>query len=87
MEAYCCDETFFNLTGIESPAAYGRKIRETILQYCGMPVSIGIARTMTLARLANRIGNKSINVTTGVLSLVESLMTEHQQVTRICDGT
>jgi DNA polymerase V len=37
-----------------------------------MPVSIGIAQTMTLAKLANRIAKKSAKVKTGVLSLVDS---------------
>lgn len=72
IEVYSCDEAFLDLTGIENPEAYGRVIRETILQYCGIPVSIGIARTKTLAKLANRIVKKSAKVKTGVLSLVDS---------------
>ncbi len=72
MEVYSCDEAFLDLTGIDNLDAYGHMIRDTVLQYCGIPVSIGIARTKTLAKLANRIAKKSPKVKTGVLNLVDS---------------
>lgn len=61
MEVYSCDEAFLDLTGIENIEAYGQIILEIVLQYCGIPVSIGIARTNTLAKLANRAVKKSTN--------------------------
>jgi DNA polymerase V len=72
LEIYSCDEAFLELTGIDNLEAYGQMIRDTVLQYCGVPVSIGMARTKTLAKLANRIAKKSPKVTSGVLSLVDS---------------
>ena len=44
IEIYSIDEAFLNLAGIkENLTDYGRKIRETVQQWTGMPVSIGIA--------------------------------------------
>lgn len=72
VEIYSCDEAFLDLTGEKDLEAYGRLIRETVLQYCGIPVSIGIAETKTLAKLANRIAKKSPKIRSGVLNLVGS---------------
>lgn len=72
IEIYSCDEAFLDISGINNLDAYGEMIRETVMQYCGIPVSIGIAKTKTLAKLANRIAKKSPKVKTGVLNLVDS---------------
>jgi DNA polymerase V len=34
---------------------YGRQIRQTVKQWTGIPVSVGIAETKTLAKIANRV--------------------------------
>ncbi len=47
---------------------YGRLIRATVKQWTGIPVSIGIAETKTLAKIANRIAKKSKKLD-GVLDL------------------
>ena len=39
--------------------AYGHTMRATIHQWTGIPVSIGIAPTKTLAKLANRLAKRS----------------------------
>ena len=39
--------------------AYGQTLRTTIQQWTGIPVSIGIAPTKTLAKLANRLAKRS----------------------------
>jgi DNA polymerase V len=72
VEVYSCDEAFLDLTGIENLDAYGQLIRDTVQQYCGIPVSIGIARTKTLAKLANKLAKSSPKVKNGVLNLVDS---------------
>lgn len=72
MEVYSCDEAFLDLTGIENLEAYGLLIRKTVMQYTGIPVSIGIARTKTLAKIANRIAKNSPKIKTGVFNLVDS---------------
>ncbi|MBL8015935.1 MAG: Y-family DNA polymerase, partial [Ignavibacteria bacterium] len=55
LEFYSIDEAFINLKdlAIKDLTAYGRQIRKTILKNTGIPVSIGIARTKTLSKIAN----------------------------------
>ena len=50
---------------------YARTIRATILRWTGLPVSIGLARTKVLAKIANRHAKKSLK-TKGVLNLIDS---------------
>jgi DNA polymerase V len=69
---YSIDEAFLNLAGIgKNLTEYGRTIRKTVKQWTGIPVSIGIARTKTLAKVAGRIAKKS-DKADGVLDLTES---------------
>jgi len=60
MEIYSIDEAFLNLTIIpdEEILQFGKKIRETILQWVGIPTSIGIATTKTLSKIANHMAKK-----------------------------
>ncbi|MEN6383568.1 MAG: Y-family DNA polymerase [Phycisphaerales bacterium] len=72
MEIYSIDEAFLNLSGInENLSSYGRRIRETVMQWTGIPVSVGISHTKTLAKIANRIAKHS-EKTQGVLDLTDS---------------
>jgi DNA polymerase V len=58
-EVYSIDEAFLILTGMAvDPDAYCRCIRDTVRQWTGLPVSIGIGPSKTLAKLANRIAKK-----------------------------
>ncbi len=50
---------------------YARTIRATILKWTGLPVSIGLARTKVLAKIANRHAKKSLKAK-GVLNLIDS---------------
>src|SRR5262249_13050011 len=61
VEVYSIDEAFLDLTGIATPdlTGYGQTLRATILQWIGIPVSIGIAPTKTLVKLANRLAKRS----------------------------
>lgn len=61
VEIYSIDEAFLNLTGFGkgNVTAYGQRIRATVQQWTGIPVSIGIAETKTLAKIANYIAKKS----------------------------
>lgn len=54
IEQYSIDESFFNMAiySVEDPVSYCAKIRADILDKCGIPVSIGIAPTKTLAKLS-----------------------------------
>ncbi len=72
VEQYSIDECFLDLTGLPVElAAYAVEIQARATKWTGIPVSIGIAETKTLAKLANRIAKVS-EKTNGVLNLVGS---------------
>ena len=60
VEIYSIDEAFVNLSWLsyQELSAYGAQIKSTIAQWTGIPVSIGIAPTKTLAKIANRLAKK-----------------------------
>ncbi|OXU16157.1 Y-family DNA polymerase [Sedimentisphaera salicampi] len=59
-EIYSIDEAFVNLCGLqEKPEIWAKRLRKTILSWTGIPVSIGIAETKTLAKIAGRTAKKS----------------------------
>jgi len=61
LEVYSIDEAFLSLVGFErrNLTDYGRQIRQTVKQWTGIPVSVGIAETKILAKLANRIAKRT----------------------------
>lgn len=60
VEVYSIDEAFIDLSGMKniSLELYGQNIKNTIYQYTGLPVGVGIASTKVLAKLANKIAKK-----------------------------
>jgi DNA polymerase V len=69
MEIYSIDEAFLDLTGMpDALTPYARRIRQTVRQWTGIPVSIGIGPTKTLAKIANRL-SKDTPALSGVLDL------------------
>ncbi len=60
MEVYSIDEAFLEISKIpcRSRLEFAREIQETVLRWTGIPVSIGIAETKTLAKAANRMAKK-----------------------------
>ncbi len=59
-EIYSIDECFLDLTGIPGDLTdYCRRMREQVMRQTGIPVCVGIAKTKTLAKLANKIAKKS----------------------------
>ncbi|MBL7664010.1 MAG: Y-family DNA polymerase [Bacteriovoracaceae bacterium] len=54
-EIYSIDESFMDLSGISNLLDHGKIIRAKILRDVGIPVSVGIAPTKTLAKVANHI--------------------------------
>src|SRR5437868_11118491 len=72
VEVYSVDEAFVDLDGIaeEEMWDYGLHIRNTIEQWTGIPVSVGIAPTKTLAKVANHIAKKNKKATQGTVALV-----------------
>ncbi len=73
MEIYSIDEAFISLKGFQSRDLmdYASKIRNTIFQYTGIPVSIGIGPTKVLAKAANQIAKKNKKSTQCVFSLLD----------------
>lgn len=68
IEIYSIDEAFLDVSGLRDIAAFCRDIRNTVLQWTGIPVSVGAAGTKTLAKAANHIAKKSAKAD-GVLHL------------------
>jgi DNA polymerase V len=60
IEIYSIDEAFLDLSHVHPTqlTEFGKEIAKTVLQYTGIPVSVGIAKTKTLAKLANEIAKK-----------------------------
>lgn len=59
VEIYSIDEAFLNLTGLRDPVASARDMRRNVLRWTGIPISLGIARTKVLAKIANRVAKRS----------------------------
>jgi DNA polymerase V len=58
-EVYSIDESFLDLTGIKRDLiAYGQEIKDTVMQWTGLPICVGIGSTKTLAKLANHCAKK-----------------------------
>tara|TARA_Y100001978_G_scaffold31845_2_gene27558 strand:+ start:10861 stop:12102 length:1242 start_codon:yes stop_codon:yes gene_type:complete len=53
IEIYSIDEAFLNLKGIREKERFVKKLREKVLKWTGIPISIGIGATKTLAKIAN----------------------------------
>ena len=52
VEKYSIDECFLDLTGIpEDLTAFCQDLKRTVLRWTGLPISIGIAETKTLAKM------------------------------------
>jgi DNA polymerase V len=60
IEIYSIDEAFLKLKGFErfDLQEYGKDMQRRVTQWTGIPVSVGIAPTKALAKVANRIAKK-----------------------------
>ncbi|RAU81947.1 Y-family DNA polymerase [Pontibacter arcticus] len=70
MEVYSIDEAFLDFSHLKNDDVlkHATKLRETVKLWTGIPVSVGIAPTKTLAKLANRL-TKEIKADNKVLLL------------------
>ena len=61
IEIYSIDEAFIDLTHVKNELAeeYGKKIRERVLKWTGIPTSVGISNTKTLSKVANHVAKKN----------------------------
>ncbi len=68
VEVYSIDESFLDLSGMpQDLTLYCQNICKTVKQWTGIPISIGIAPTKTLAKLANRLVKKGYSANGAVL--------------------
>ena len=70
IEYYSIDEAFLSLDGFESRnlTDYAKHIQKTVKQWTGMPVSVGVATTKTLAKIANKLAKRNPSLS-GVLDI------------------
>ncbi len=68
IEIYSIDEAFLKFNGFQNYdlESYCQKIKDTVMKWTGIPVSIGVAPTKALAKIANRISKKFPKQTKGV---------------------
>ncbi|MDO6564652.1 translesion error-prone DNA polymerase V subunit UmuC [Amphritea sp. 1_MG-2023] len=74
IEVYSIDEAFLDLSGLDTPFSlteYGQQLKQRVYQHTGIHVSVGIAPTKTLAKLANYAA-KQYPATQGVVDLTDS---------------
>lgn len=79
IEIYSIDESFLDLSAlqIDNYTAWGKMVRAKLLQWTGMPVSIGIAPSKTLAKLASERAKKEAELG-GVLDVATLSQAERQ---------
>lgn len=73
IEIYSIDEAFLKLKGFElfNLQDYGNEMRYKVTKWTGIPISVGIAPTKALSKVANRIAKKYPKETNGVY-IIES---------------
>jgi DNA polymerase V len=88
IEIYSIDEAFLLLKGFDyiDLASYGKEMQQRVEKWTGIPVSIGIAPTKALAKVANKIAKKFKERTGGVhvIDTAESI-TKALKWTQIAD--
>ena len=86
VEVYSVDEAFLDLSHIPAAALadYSMHIRKTVEAWTGISVSVGVAPTKTLSKIANHIAkkNKSVMQCVSILANKEQ-QREALQITRV----
>ncbi|MES3017701.1 MAG: Y-family DNA polymerase [Bacteroidota bacterium] len=58
VEIYSIDECFVSLAGFSNLEEYCSRMRHSIIRNTGIPISVGVAPTKVLAKLANKLAKK-----------------------------
>jgi len=58
MEVYSIDEAFIDFSGVADVEAFSHHIRNQIWRVLGIPTSLGVGKTKTLAKVANHLAKK-----------------------------
>ena len=71
LEIYSIDEAFLDLSNYPDDEVenIGKEIRSIVLQWTGIPTSIGIAKTKTLSKIANHIAKKKQSGVTNLIGI------------------
>ncbi|MDA9630289.1 Y-family DNA polymerase [Flavobacteriaceae bacterium] len=71
LEIYSIDEAFLQFKGFDlfNLEQEGQRMRKQVRKWTGIPVSVGIAPTKALAKIANKIAKKFVNRTQGVYAI------------------
>jgi len=71
LEIYSIDEAFLDLSNFPDNEIedVGKEIRSIVLQWTGIPTSIGIAKTKTLSKVANHIAKKKQSGVTNLIGV------------------
>lgn len=87
VEVYSIDEAFLDLSHFPYTDLFemGIRIRQTIIEHTGLPISIGIAPTKTLAKMANRFAKKYKKETGVHVAALPERITEVLEKTEIGD--
>lgn len=79
IEQYSIDEAFFYFTGTEAAARQQLSlIKETVEREVGVPVSVGISHSKTLAKVANELHKRTSGLKLLTMSEWETLTSEYQ---------
>ncbi|MFZ4715422.1 MAG: Y-family DNA polymerase [Bacteriovoracaceae bacterium] len=64
LEVYSVDEAFLKLDGYDryDLQAYAKEIKDTVYQFTGIPVGVGISQTKVLSKMANKVAKKTNGV-------------------------
>ncbi len=84
LEVYSVDEAFLNLAGFSGLEDYAREIKRVVERDTGIPVSVGVGPTKTLAKVANHFAKKSEKAD-GVVILMEKIL-QDEALRRIAVG-
>jgi DNA polymerase V len=79
VEVYSVDEAFINLNHLplEALQPFAEKIRDVVVKWTGIPVSVGIAPSKVLSKVANRIAKKDKQKSQCVLVLDDDEKLQH----------
>jgi DNA polymerase V len=87
IEVYSIDEAFLDMGGMSTASVYktATNIRNTVKKNIGLPVSVGIAKTKTLAKMANKFAKKHGDGKGVFFAADEKLVEELLAATRVED--
>ncbi|BDD03270.1 Y-family DNA polymerase [Aureibacter tunicatorum] len=58
VEVYSIDEAFVGMKGMAHLEELGKSMKEAVMREVGIPICVGIGKTKTLAKIANRLAKK-----------------------------